>query len=160
MTGGIETPFEAHSNAQFLRSNLRADLEGCVTEVRQIKALAEAVALRADELCTRIAAVVAMDRVTGQLSEAVPSIVPQTRAEVLAAHRRAHRPGIPAKIDSDPELRAFILARLDTRTFTQICDEAAAHFPPDRRTSLSALSRWWQRKGQHLKSQSQNTSCS
>ena len=160
MTGGIESPLEAPSNTRNPRPSLRAELDGCVTEVRQVKALADALALRADCLCKRITAAVALERVTGQLPDAVSSSALQTRAEVLAAHRRAHRPGIPAKIDSDPELRAFIVARLDTRTFTQICDEAAAHFPPDRRTSLSALSRWWQRKGQHLKSQSQNTSCS
>ena len=40
-----------------------------------------------------------------------------TAAEALARHRRNHRSGHPAKIDSDPELRALILARLDTMTF-------------------------------------------
>lgn len=78
------------------------------------------------------------------------------KGDVKADHRRAHRRGVPAKIDADPDLRAFIIARLDTHTFTAICAEAAAHFPPDRRTSLSSLSRWWQREGQFLPSQSQN----
>ena len=31
-------------------------------------------------------------------------------------------------------------------TFTQIRDDIAASFPPDRRTSLSGLSRWWLRQ--------------
>lgn len=81
---------------------------------------------------------------------------PAVKGDVKADHRRAHRRGIPSKIDADPDLRAFIIARLDTHTFTASCAEAAAHFPPDRRTSLSALSRWWQREGQFLPSQSQN----
>lgn len=61
----------------------------------------------------------------------------------LADHRRNHRAGVPARIASDPELEAFIRARIDRLTFTKIIAEVAAHFPPDRRTSLSALSRWW-----------------
>ena len=138
MTGGIETPFEAHSNAQFLRSNLRADLEGCVTEVRQIKALAEAVALRADELCTRIAAVVAMDR---ESTLATPSFAPRPGTD----HRSAHRPGQPRKIDSDPELQAFIAARVNAMTFVEIAAEVAAAFLPARHVRKSAIQAWWQR---------------
>ena len=80
-----------------------------------------------------------------------------TRDEILAARRRAHAPGTPSKIDTDPELRAFIIARLGTHTFGQIRDEITAHFPPDRRTSLSALSRWWIRRGQNLTAQPQDT---
>ena len=78
------------------------------------------------------------------------------KADIKAGHRRAHRRGIPAKIDADPDLRAFIIARLDTHPFTAICAEAAAHFPQNRRTSMSALSRWWQREGQFLPPQPQN----
>ncbi len=61
----------------------------------------------------------------------------------LAEHRRAHRPGFPARITSDPELEAFIRARIGQMTFAQIIAEVAATFPPRRRTSMSALSRWW-----------------
>jgi len=80
-----------------------------------------------------------------------------TREANLAAHRRAHRSGKPSNIDVDPELRAFIIARLATHTFTQIRNNIAANFPPDRRTSLSALSRWWHREGKHLSPQPQDT---
>ena len=83
---------------------------------------------------------------------------PETRSANLAAHRRAHRSGRPSNIDADPELRAFILARLATHTFTQIRDAIAASFPPDRRTSLSGLSRWWLRTGKNLTAQSQDMS--
>jgi len=61
----------------------------------------------------------------------------------IADHRRAHRSGVPPRIASDPELEAFIRARIGTATFAQIIAEIAATFPPDRRTSMSALSRWW-----------------
>ncbi|WP_370226254.1 hypothetical protein [Pararhodobacter marinus] len=67
-----------------------------------------------------------------------------------AAHRRAHRPGVPSKLATDPELQAFVLARIDTLTFSQITAEVAASFPPDRRISRSSLHRWWHRHGRHL----------
>ena len=57
----------------------------------------------------------------------------------------AHRSGRPSVIDSDPELRAFVEARLGAMTFVAILAEVAATFPEGRRTSLSALSRYWRR---------------
>ena len=75
--------------------------------------------------------------IKGPLNE--PSILPPT----LAEHRRAHRRGVPARITADPELEAFIRARIEGLTFTRIIAEVAATFPPNRRTSLPALSRWW-----------------
>ena len=60
-----------------------------------------------------------------------------------AAHRRAHRKGLPSRILSDPELETFIRARIDTLTFAEIVTEVDATFPPNRRTSVSAISRWW-----------------
>lgn len=65
--------------------------------------------------------------------------------DVNAAHRRAHRPGHPSRIDADPELRAFVSARLDTLTFDQTATDIAAHFPPNRRVSRSSIHRWWQK---------------
>lgn len=59
--------------------------------------------------------------------------------------RAAHRSGRPSVIESDPELRAFVEARLAAMTFTRIVAEVAASFPEGRRTSLSALSRYWRR---------------
>ena len=57
---------------------------------------------------------------------------PTVKDDPKADHLRTHRRGVPAKIDADPELRAFIIARLETHTFTAICAEAAAYFPPCR----------------------------
>ena len=81
----------------------------------------------------------------GALNQAVKGVLnaPLTAAENYAAHLRAHRKGLPSRILSDPELEAFIRARIDTRTFVEIVKEVDATFPPDRRTSVSAISRWW-----------------
>lgn len=72
-----------------------------------------------------------------------PSSGAETVPVAVAEHRRCHRSGVPPRISTDPELEAFIRARIDRLTFTQIIAEVAATFPPGRRTSLSALSRWW-----------------
>ena len=62
-----------------------------------------------------------------------------TREQMLAAHRRTHRPGWPGKIEGDPELAAFIRARIDTLTFAQIVSEVRATFPPDRIAAFPTL---------------------
>lgn len=61
----------------------------------------------------------------------------------LCEHRRAHRPGRPARIDVDRDLRAFILARIDRLTFDQLEDAVAEAFPPARRIGKSAIHAWW-----------------
>ncbi len=75
-----------------------------------------------------------LDRPLNTLSNA-----PLIRDKVQAQHRRAHRPGRPAKIDGDPELQAFIRARIDTLTFARIASEVRATFPPDRHCSHPGL---------------------
>ncbi len=69
----------------------------------------------------------------------------QPDAFPVTNHRRHHRPGRPAKIDNDPELQAFITARIDRMTFVQIAAEIAEHFPPERRVSKSPIHAWWHR---------------
>lgn len=64
-------------------------------------------------------------------------------APPLDPHRLAHRPGRTAKLAADPELRAFVEARLGAMTFDQIAAEVAATFPPDRRVRRSAIHAWW-----------------
>ena len=61
-------------------------------------------------------------------------------------HRAAHRVGSPSRIDTDPELTAFIRARIDRLTFKEIAADIAAHFPPERRASASGLHRWFHRQ--------------
>ena len=73
-----------------------------------------------------------------------------TRGENAAAHRRSHKAGTPRKIESDPDLQAFILARIDTFTFKKIVTQIAATFPPERCIAMSSLDRWWRRTGKAL----------
>ena len=65
-------------------------------------------------------------------------------------HRAAHRVGSPSRIDTDPELTAFIRARIDRLTFKEIAADIAAHFPPERThligASVSGLHRWFHRQ--------------
>ena len=61
-------------------------------------------------------------------------------------HRAAHRVGSPSRIDTDPDLTAFIRARIDRLTFNEIATEIAAQFPPERRASVSGLHRWFHRQ--------------
>ena len=75
---------------------------------------------------------------------------PVEEATATASARRAHRPGVLSKLATDPDLRAFVLARIDGLTFDQIADEIAANFPPERRVSRSSLHRWWHRHGRHI----------
>lgn len=64
----------------------------------------------------------------------------------ITEHRKQHRAGRPAKIDTDPELQAFIRARIDRLTYQQLAQDVAAYFPPARRVSRSSIQRWWQRQ--------------
>ncbi len=64
----------------------------------------------------------------------------------VSAHRRSHRPGRAPKIESDPELQTFIMARIDRLTFAEIAAEVAQHFPPARRVGKSAIHNWWKKQ--------------
>lgn len=106
-------------------------------------------ARRAAELAREAKA--SSDRVLSLLSTLVEGTVkPGVSDDPAGQHRRAHRPGSLSRIEADPELRTFILARLDRLTFDQVIAEVAAAFPPGRRTSRSALNRWWHRHGKLL----------
>jgi len=97
------------------------------------------------------AAQVAHTKAIATFERAVEQIVKDPVEQVLKSdalpseHRRAHRPGKPAKIDADPELRAFIRARIDRMTFIAIAEEVAKAFPPDRQVRKSAIYAWWRR---------------
>lgn len=63
-------------------------------------------------------------------------------ASFAAEHRRQHRSGLPSRIDTDPELQAFIRDRIDRLTYKELVAEIATAFPKDRRIGKSVLSRW------------------
>jgi hypothetical protein len=70
-------------------------------------------------------------------------------AEVLCnayptEHRRKHRPGRAPRIDTDPELAAFISARIDRMTFVDIAARVAEVFPEPRRVGRSPIYAWRQ----------------
>lgn len=63
----------------------------------------------------------------------------------ITEHRRLHRPGRPAILDTDPELRAFVLARIDRMTFPEIEAAIALQYPVERRVKKSAIHAWWKK---------------
>ena len=90
----------------------------------------------------------AREALTGLSTALQRGVQSPVEAPLTAAMWRAqHRRGSLSKLETDPELRAFVLARIDRLTFDQVVAEVAGAFPPERRTSRSALHRWWHRRG-------------
>ncbi len=103
---------------------------------------------RASSECRLIAAALAradaaVERIVHEASN-TPFTTPLPTA-AATEHRREHRMGRVSKIDADPELRAFVAARVDHHTFVEMADAVAAAFPPERRIGKSAIHAWWQR---------------
>ena len=59
--------------------------------------------------------------------------------------RRMHLGGKLSRLETDTDLRAFVLARIETETFPAIAKAVAQAFPPDRRVSMSSIHRYWQK---------------
>lgn len=70
-----------------------------------------------------------------------PSSLPDAGCE----HLRGHRPGRPSRIDTDRDLRNFVLARIDQMGFVDLANQIADYFPPDRRVGKSALHAWFRK---------------
>jgi hypothetical protein len=122
----------------------RADeLDEALTLLSETEAYIEAAIAPQKLALQRIAKVKA--EIQQALKRGVKHAIEQPFATVppACAHRRAHRPGRPRKIDSDTELRAFIEARIDRMTFVDLEAEIAKNFPPDRRVRKSAIHAWW-----------------
>lgn len=112
----------------------RARITDALTEARPIAALLVTARDRAARLADELQRAVEEDVERGVEALPEPSAPP-------CDHRREHRSGIPAKIDNDPELQAFIRARIDRMTFEQCAAAVAAHFPPERHVRKSAIHR-------------------
>ncbi|MGS4946977.1 hypothetical protein ACVDG3_15980 [Meridianimarinicoccus sp. RP-17] len=105
------------------------------------------------ELAQRVIAQAHSDIETARRS--IAELAETTQAHVIAElpastapiteHRRNHRPGRPAVLDTDPELRAFVLARIDRMTFHEIEAEIALQYPVERRVKKSAIHAWWKK---------------
>ena len=71
-------------------------------------------------------------RAVEQLSEAISSPVKAAQnAEMPGSdHLRQHRMGVPSRLDTDAELRAFILQNIRQMTFPKLAEAVAETFPP------------------------------
>lgn len=107
------------------------DIDIVLAEIRAMQAAFTRLEAAVETLCERA--------VQDQSFVLPPCDVPVTE------HRREHRMGPAPKIATDPEMQAFILARLDRLTYDQIADEIARHFPPSRRVHRATVPRWVQR---------------
>lgn len=63
-----------------------------------------------------------------------------------AIMRRRGGKGLPSKIDADPELRNFVRSHIYRLPYADIVKLVNKRFPKDRRTSASAISRWWSKQ--------------
>lgn len=86
----------------------------------------------------------ALERAVAEVMQSASTALPVTDAPP-SDHLRKHRPGVLAKLDTDAELRAFVVARVDRMTFQGIVDAVASTFPPDRRVTRSTIHDWWKR---------------
>lgn len=68
----------------------------------------------------------------------------------LSQHRREHKSGCASKINEDPDLRAFIMARIEYLTFQQVTDAVRSNFSQERRVGRSSIHRWWHLHGKRL----------
>lgn len=118
-------------------------LREALAALGEARALAEASARAAGRASAALSTTLQTAR-EGALNTPTDPAAPAPEAPACA-HTAAHRPGRPARIAADPELYAFIRARVDRLTFHAIAAEVAATFPPARRVSATAIHRYWQK---------------
>lgn len=123
--------------------SLADELDEALTQLSEAEAFIEAAIAPQKQALQRIADLKA--NIQRALERGVEELIhqPSTTERPACAHRRAHRPGKPRKIDSDTELRAFIQARIDRMTFMEVANEVREAFPADRRVGKSAIYDWW-----------------
>jgi hypothetical protein len=72
-------------------------------------------------------------------AEATPEETAFNPPSTPCEHIRKHLPGQPRKIETDPELRAFIEARVDYMSFSRPAAALAQAFPPERRVAMRTM---------------------
>lgn len=118
--------------------DLRQEIENARSEITMACDLLEAASN-----CQRRALTALERAIEGSLNEGFKAL-PKSAVPVTS-HRQYHRVGRFCRIGTDPELKAFILARIDRLTFAELAQEVADYFPKDRRVSRSSIQRWWSR---------------
>ena len=73
----------------------------------------------------------------------IPVKGPFNCSKPVTSHRKNHQPERPPKIDTDPELQAFIHARIDRLNFVEIAADVKQAFPQSRHVGKSAIDAWW-----------------
>lgn len=122
----IETPGNVGARERHHRlTNVKYRLQ---SSLRQIETLHHSVSKVLDEVETAL---------NGSANEA---------SNAVNQHRRAHKPGRASKIDTDTELRKFILARIDDHTYEEIASAVSSAFPPERCVRKSAIQAWWNKQ--------------
>lgn len=87
------------------------------------------------------------DRILDALAAAAQAELPGPSEGPVPDHRRMHRPGRAPILDCDPELRAFVEARIGRMTFEGIAGDVREAFPNGRRVGRSAIHTWAKRQG-------------
>lgn len=119
--------------------DMRHDIAAAQREIENAHQLNEAATLALNRAST------ALKGAFNDASKAAIDALPICGTPVTD-HRKMHRSGRPVKIDMDPELQAFIRARIDRLTYLEMANAVADYFPAKRRVSKTSIHAWWQRQ--------------
>ncbi len=64
----------------------------------------------------------------------------------VTEHRKELRMGRVPKIDTDPELQAVLIARINRLTYAQFAQDVAEHFPGPRRIGKNEIHAWFKKR--------------
>lgn len=117
-------------------ARFRDRLEAAESDLAMARGLIKAAIDGNDRSAAHVQKVIS-DLVKEAINDLPDCDVPGTR------HRLERRRGRMSKIESDPELRMFILSRIEKMTYAELEVAIEAQFPPHRRIKRSAMHWWW-----------------